>query len=238
MLEEYQGEGPFSTDMQSNLGEEQTMNDRYTAICERIRERCQQQKYYGPDGGWQDYRGYFDADGRLQVRDLAHDPHTGFEFSPATEEQLSATEEAIGLSLPPMVRALYTHVANGGFGPAYGITGARGGYYFGDDGRYETVDLCTDTDPSIEYIDLMSSLGNPRLFELPPNSWPAHFLHFCYVGCGLDVYVDGKSSRVYMVGAGQPTPGGYTASIQRLDNSVENWLERWLSGEKQSLWGW
>ncbi len=79
------------------------MNDRYTAICERIRERCQQKKYYGPDGGWQDYRGYFDADGRLQVRDLTHDPHTGFEFPPATEEQLSATEEAIGLSLPPMV---------------------------------------------------------------------------------------------------------------------------------------
>ncbi len=100
--------------------------------------------------------------------------------------------------------------------------------------------MCTDTNPSIEHIDLLSYLGHPRLFELfdlPPNVWPAHFLHFCYVGCGLDVYVDGKSSRVYLVGAGQSTPGGYTASIQRLDNSLENWLERWLSDEKQSLWG-
>jgi hypothetical protein len=73
-----------------------------------------------------DYRGYFDADGKLQVRVITHDPQSGFEFPPASEEQLQATEEALGIPLPPMLRALYAQVANGGFGPACGITGACG----------------------------------------------------------------------------------------------------------------
>jgi hypothetical protein len=220
--------------MQSNLREEQKMNDRYTAICERIRERCQQQKYYGPDGGWQDYRGYFDADGRLQVRDLTHDPHTGFEFPPATEEQLSATEEAIGFSLPPMLRALYTHVANGGFGPAYGITGARGGYYFGEDGRYKTVDMCTDTYPDVRYVDL-ARYDNPRLIELRRGMWPAHFLHLCYWGCGEDSYIDGKSGQIYFLSFGSDKQEGFTYIFSRQENSSEEWLERWLRGEEH---GW
>jgi hypothetical protein len=119
--------------------------DRYTDLCVRIQEYCRQRNWYGPDGGWENYRGYFDAEGKLQARVIPRDPHTGFEFPPATEEQLRATEEALGISLPSMLRALYAQVANGGFGPAYGITGARGGYYFGNDGRYQTIVL------SVEY---------------------------------------------------------------------------------------
>ena len=30
-----------------------------------------------------------------------------------------------------------------GFGPAYGITGTCTGFYFGEDSRYETMDMCT-----------------------------------------------------------------------------------------------
>src|SRR5712692_4810664 len=55
-------------------------SDRYMTICKRILERCRQKKCYRPDGGWQDYRGYFDDEGKLQIRRLTHDPHTGFEF--------------------------------------------------------------------------------------------------------------------------------------------------------------
>ena len=221
-------------------------SDRYMTICKRILERCQQKKYYGPDGGWQDYRGYFDDEGKLQIRRLTHDPHTGFEFPPATEEQLQRTEETLGFPLPPMLRALYTHVANGGFGPAYGITGARGGYYFGEDGHYQTIDgwiettsdLFTEAGPSVEYIDLAAyerQHGNPLTIELPANVWPARFLRFCYEGCGEDVCIDGGSGRVYLVGGVWDEHKGLTGYLRRLDNSVENWLERWLFGEKD-LW--
>src|SRR5438876_4961018 len=147
-----------------------------------------------------DYRGYCDADGKLQVRVIAHDPQSGFEFPPASEEQLQATEEALGIPLPPMLRALYAQVANGGFGPACGITGARGGYYFGEDGRYETVDMCTDSDSTVHYLDLREyerAHGDPAHFELRQTIQPAHFLHLCYKGCSMDDYIDGISGRVY-----------------------------------------
>lgn len=149
------------------------ISDRYVALCERIRQHCRQQQWYGPDGyklryepgyydaermwhdgeipasghynlngTWHaqnerifDHRGFLDENGKLQCRPIMHDSRSGFEFPPATEEQVQATEEALGLPLLPLLRALYTQVANGGFGPACGITGVCGGYYFGDDGH-------------------------------------------------------------------------------------------------------
>jgi hypothetical protein len=51
-----------------------------------------------------------------------------FAYPPASEEQLRATETALGFLLPPVLSALYTEVANGGFGPGGGIQGTLGGY--------------------------------------------------------------------------------------------------------------
>jgi hypothetical protein len=229
--------------------------DQCTTICNRIHEHCRRNNWYSAqgkrppypglgyidlDGIWHDreegvfdYRGYFDEHGQLQARAITHNPRTGFEFPPATQEQIRLTEKALGIPLLPILRALYTQVANGGFGPAYGITGVYGGYCFGDDGRYQTIDMCTDTNPAIEYMNLAeyeSHHGYPEEIELPPNVWPAHFLHFCYEGCGEDVFVDGKSGGVYLAGAGNPVQDGYTVFIRRLDNSLESWLEEWLIG--------
>jgi hypothetical protein len=224
--------------------------DRSTDICHRIRERCRQLEWYGPDGGWEDQRGYFDEEGNLQVRVIEHDPHTGFEFPPASEEQLRATEEALGIPLLPMLRALYRQVANGGFGPANGITGARGGYYFGDDGRYQTVDMCTDSDPLVQYIDLSEyeqAHGHPASFQLRQTLQPAHFLHLCYEGCGMDICIDGNTGRVYRVASygflpesfvpNRVLPGKFAPEAiigyWRVADSLEDWLEGWLSGETQ-----
>ena len=59
------------------------------------------------------------------MRAITHDLRESFEFLPAADEQIRATEQALGFSLPPFLRTLYTNVANGGFGPT-GITGAIG----------------------------------------------------------------------------------------------------------------
>lgn len=230
--------------------------DRYSELCVRIVEHCERQQWYGPDAGWENHRGYYDAEGKLQVRVIAHDPRTGFEFPPATEEQLRATEEALGIALPPMLRALYTQVANGGFGPAYGITGARGGYSFGDDGRYQTIDRCTDTNPAVHYFDLSEyeqAHGNPTYFELRETIQPAHFLHLCYEGCSMDFYLDGKSGRIYLTACcgssdsqlpNEVLPGKlrpeWIVGYQRVADSLEDWLERWLRGEvmdDSEVWG-
>jgi hypothetical protein len=42
---------------------------------------------------------------------------------PATEEQRADIERRIGMSLPAVLRAVYGTLANGGFGPGYGLEG-------------------------------------------------------------------------------------------------------------------
>lgn len=56
-----------------------------------------------------------------------------FSCPPATEEQLRATEDQLGYALPPLLRLLYSMVANGGNGligydAQFSLIGAQGGY--------------------------------------------------------------------------------------------------------------
>src|SRR6185437_14397483 len=46
----------------------------------------------------------------------------------ATPEVIAATEQALGFSLHPFLCRLYREIANGGFGPGYGLTGLAGGH--------------------------------------------------------------------------------------------------------------
>jgi hypothetical protein len=61
-------------------------------------------------------------------------------FPPATETQILKTEQQLGFALPPLLRLLYTHIANGGFGPGYGIIGAIGGFSFTGSGGKNIVE--------------------------------------------------------------------------------------------------
>jgi len=45
-------------------------NERYTDLCRGIRELCRRLQWYGPDGGAEGYRGCFDAEGKLHVREI------------------------------------------------------------------------------------------------------------------------------------------------------------------------
>jgi hypothetical protein len=147
-----------------------------------------------------------------------------------------------------MLRALYAQVANGGFGPAYGITGAHAGYSFGDAGRYQTIDRYTDTDPNVHYLDVRGyeqEHGNPSYFELRETIQPMHFLHLCYEGCVDDYFVDGNSGHIYLTGCcgnlpdsmlpNQVLPGELRPEsiigYQHVADSLEEWLERWLQSE-------
>lgn len=215
------------------------MEDEHIALlCERIREHCRQRRWYGPDHLDLDRRGWWDENGVLHTTAITHDFRLGFEFPPATEDQLRATEEALGFSIPPMLRALYARVANGGFGPSTGITGARGGYYYGDDGHYETIDKFSDTRPNTHYFNLARyerHHQSPKLIELPPHVRPSHFLHLCYWGCATDSYIDASSEQVYFAGEGGPVTQKDGTSeccrfyLFRQEDSLEAWLETWLA---------
>lgn len=77
-------------------------------------------------------------------------------YPPATEEQLRQTEDLLGFLLPPLLHALYMQIANGGFGPGYGIIGAIGGFPL-EDGMGENI--------AQGYLDLLQARTLIRLDE-------------------------------------------------------------------------
>ena len=48
---------------------------------------------------------------------------------PVSDESLAAAETRLGFPLPPLIRALYTLVADGGYGPGYGVIQLDGDDY-------------------------------------------------------------------------------------------------------------
>jgi hypothetical protein len=154
-----------------------------------------------------------------------------FEYPPATEEQLRATEEALGFPLPPALRALYAQVANGGFGPGYGIIGAIGGFPHSGDGRCKDIaDGYNKGRDSVQHIDLAAyekEIAAAGEVELPLGVYPDRFLFICYWGCGIGTDIECKTGRIFQ---GQASRPGYYVLEYRAA-SLEEWLERWLNGE-------
>src|SRR6478736_10285958 len=75
---------------------------------------------------------------RLAVSHESEDV-VGFTFvacEPADPVAIDACEKALGFPLPPLLREIYLGIANGGFGPGYGVMGVAGGF---TDDQGETI---------------------------------------------------------------------------------------------------
>ena len=214
-------------------------NNSYGELFDLIREKCQRENWYGPDGDniyqyGEKYRRrrWYDWERNFHVVDKENDPlRFGFEYPPATEEQLLATEKALGFPLPPALRALYLQVANGGFGPGYGIIGAKGGFPHTSDGRCRDIaDGYHAGEHNIRYIDFAThekELAATRQVELPLGVYPDRFLFICYWGCGIGTDIDCNTGRIFQ---GQASRIGYYVLEYRA-SSLEEWLQQWLKGE-------
>ena len=168
----------------------------YASLCERIRNHCHQKQWYGPDG-------YSNDRMFNQYRSgpwIFHDFRTSF-FPVATEEHIRLSEEVMGLSYPPLLRTLYLQVANGGFGPAYGLPGAFCGYrdamYKEKQHKYvlqeSIVYPCfTDEDVFIGLEQYEEQNGDPKRIDIGPYVWPSvwskFFVYLCEWGCGRSSY--------------------------------------------------
>lgn len=186
------------------------MDENYEELFARIRTRCRQQRWHGPD------MHNPGADTDLESFPL----QTDFEYAPATEAELATAEEQLGFPLPPLLRALYGNVANGGFGPGYGLEGMRGYTHAVDsepDGMWQR-------DRPIDLSIYLQRYGL-EYFEFPWYVWPDRLLILCPWGCGRFSHLDCTSGRVFYGGAGQD---GYALSTQAL--SLYEWLDLWLKG--------
>src|SRR5205085_3391866 len=101
---------------------------------------------------------------------------------------------------PPLLRALYTQVANGRFGPGAGLKGIVGGY-----GSLKSGTHTPDTETIVnQYLwrshkrtfDFAEYLGQdvatPIDLEIPYGEWPKQVLPICNLGCVQEACVDNQ----------------------------------------------
>ena len=212
------------------------MEHTYTTLFERICEHCRREEWYG---------GALDRRTSLQLRP-DHPQGVHFAYPPASEILLQATEAALGFPLPPLLRLLYAEVANGGFGPEAGISGALGGYgsrldepakTIVDDYRFhcqvgyangehhEPVRLVDLADYTEHWRPSSSGTG---VLLLPSAVWPEQLLSLEDLGCCMRACLDCKTGRVLCVA---PSGNDEEYEIGPIASSLEEYLERWLREE-------
>jgi hypothetical protein len=99
----------------------------------------------------------------------------------ATAQELEITETQLGFALPAFLKRLYLEVANGGFGPGYGLIGTTGGA--SDDRGFIT--------------DLHNADNDPKRRTRYPN-WPTRAIRICNWGCGMYSLVESSSLQMYL----------------------------------------
>jgi SMI1 / KNR4 family (SUKH-1) len=239
--------------------------DNYDVLIARIRIHCQQviQDAGPPHSGWRwkgaDYVGTYvrERHSFITLKKAVHDQELSFGFPPATERELKETERQLGFLLPPLLRLLYTQIANGGFGPGYGITGAIGGYPFSDislrgdiaQAYYQAVDEANNYRQSIIDAFIEADQEEQRARQLSGNEREERVT----VRVGPDGKVTpewenslpplwpqhflplcqwGCNISTYIHADTEQIFQGMSGPDLFIAASLEEWLERWLAGEE------
>lgn len=200
----------------------------YAALCQRILEYYQRKQIYGPGLHVSDHSFDHDID-----EPWLEDSGPTSPFPVATEDQVRHMEAIMGFSYPPLLRYLYLHCGNGGFGPGFGLVGV----YCEEADRVEADEfggvreyilhkfvssstLQDENDFDLEQLEALH--GILHKIELHPFTWPTHLICLCDWGCGFSSYLHAKTGRVYYCGE---------KYLIHQANSLQEWLERWMKGE-------
>jgi hypothetical protein len=184
----------------------------YQSLCDAIIQRCAAQQWYGPD--------FWGPPHTSEVHDACR---RDFEFAPATEKQVRETEELLGFALPAVLRALYTRIANGGFGPAYGFRGIQGGNPQRGGTILEFFSHVDTTFFSLKDDDVQPEKAGFFPYERRPRS----LVPLIDWGCGSDVSLDCTSGHVLQYNIWDDK----SYQLVYMADSLENWLHRWLRGD-------
>jgi hypothetical protein len=142
-----------------------------------------------------------------QIRALLASELASSPFGPATPDAIGAAESALGFSIPRLLRSIYLHIGNGGFGPGRGgkIIGVAGGY---------ASDLGTLVGTYKEVQEGSRFLG---------VDWKRELLPFCAWGCNIFSCVDCSelSEPVYLSVECRPSQQGY---------GLSEFLRMWVEG--------
>ena len=129
-------------------------------------------------------------------------------LEPASPENVRDAEAELGYPLPALLRRMFLELANGGFGPGYGILGLRCGHT--DDMGKTAIDLV-----SADHLQAVN----------------AALLPLCHWGCAIYSLVDCASDDQQMWAFDpNPAPEGVNPLVP-LDDSLDAWLGRWVAAK-------
>jgi hypothetical protein len=111
-----------------------------------------------------------------------------------------------------LLTRLYVEVANGGFGPGYGLFGLEGGF--------------TEEVQRLTLVELYQSWADPPPGPLPPPPWPKKLVPICDWGCNMMSCIDCAPNEPMMVFSVDPT-----MNIPE-DLTFDQWMEEWVKGAK------
>jgi hypothetical protein len=135
---------------------------------------------------------------------------------PATREAASEAVTRLGFSLPPLLPRLWVEVANGGFGPGYGLFGLERGH--AKEGGLTLVD---------QHLLDLEEPGSDVLFE---GGWPEKLVQICDWGCLYASAIDCSTSEGEIVDLAE----GEADYQRRKGLTFAQWMEAWVNGER--LW--
>jgi hypothetical protein len=137
---------------------------------------------------------------------------------PAAPADVDTAERALGFALPAVLRRVYTEVANGGFGPGYGLVGLPGGWT-AEHGESIVELYRTYSDDSFE-----GEFGAP---------WPGGLVPVCDLGDGVlacvdTTHPDGRVVAFDFEQIDPDEPDTVADAFREIAPSVEAWLQAWL----------
>jgi hypothetical protein len=140
-----------------------------------------------------------------RIRSHALSTTKDMEAVPASIHAIEKAESQLTFKLPPLLRACYLEIGNGGFGPGYGLIGFEGG---------AQSDFGSITETYNQLKSDQQSLG---------NEWPLQLLPFCDWGCNVFSCVDcsNEYAPISIFDAGQLIPQSY---------NLATFFEMWVGG--------
>ncbi len=133
---------------------------------------------------------------------------------PVNEQAIADAEARLGFHLPPLVRALYTQVADGGYGPGYGLIELAGHGYTLVESRSRMVE-----EAATDWV------WPERLVELV--NWGC--LYFSAIDCS-----DPSCPVLFYNGDRAGQDATLANCLLPEADSLAEWLSAWLDGE--NLW--
>lgn len=145
-------------------------------------------------------------------------------WSPVTEEELVQAETQLGFVLPSLLRRIYREVANGGFGPGYGLLPLN---ELPPNAGSNTTSLVAEYQGmrAFSQHDIDAYFAEE---EEKPALWPERVLLLCDWGCNIYSCLDCSSSELPIFRMDSNENFLVEWAIEA--PSLHNWLERWIDG--------